>query len=90
MTDPTGAGSLSRLLRGAIARHASEGRVALVGEFGEWSYARLGSTIDGFAAAAAAWDIARGELVGIMAARTPQCVALFFGLMQAGACPCFI
>jgi acyl-CoA synthetase (AMP-forming)/AMP-acid ligase II len=61
-----------------------------VGPFGEWSYAQLAAAIDGFAASAGGWKIARGELVGIIAARTPQSVALFFGLMQAGACPCFI
>ena len=84
------AGSLSRLLGDSIAGHARAGRVALVGPFGEWSYAQLAAAIDGFAASAGGWKIARGELVGIIAARTPQSVALFFGLMQAGACPCFI
>ena len=84
------AGSLSRLLGDSIARHAGAGRVALVGAFGEWSYAQLAAAIDGFAIAARDWEVGRGELVGIIAARTPQSVALFFGLMQAGACPCFI
>ena len=84
------AGSLSRLLRDSIGRHAKAGRVALVGEFGERSYAQLGDAIDAFAAAASDWHVARGELVGIIAGRTPEAVAMFFGLMQAGACPCFI
>jgi acyl-CoA synthetase (AMP-forming)/AMP-acid ligase II len=84
------AGSLSRALREAIDRHAAAGRVALVGEFGEWSYARLGEAIDGFARAAARWGVGRGEVVGIIAGRTPEAVAMFFGLMQSGACACFI
>lgn len=82
--------SLSHLLREAIARHAGENRIALTGAFGDVSYARLGELVDGFAAAAQAWKVGRGELVGILAGRTPESVALFFGLMQAGACPCVI
>jgi acyl-CoA synthetase (AMP-forming)/AMP-acid ligase II len=82
--------SLSHLLREAIATHAAAGRTALAGAFGEISYARLGELLDGFAAATHAWNAGRGELVGISTARTPDSVALFFGLMQAGACPCFM
>jgi len=84
------AASLSHRLRESIATHAAAGRVALAGSFGEIPYARLGEFIDGFAAAARGWKVARGELVGISTARTPESVALFFGLMQAGACPCFM
>ena len=84
------AGSVSRLLRQSIDRHARAQRIALVGAFGERSYADLGEAIDRFAAAATEWNVGRGELVGVMAGRTPDAVALFFGLMQAGACPCFI
>jgi acyl-CoA synthetase (AMP-forming)/AMP-acid ligase II len=80
--------SLSRLLRESIAAHAVAGRAALVGKFGAVSYQRLGELIDGFATATSAWGVARGELVGICAGRSPETVALFFGLMQAGACPC--
>src|SRR6185295_5574735 len=80
--------SLSHLLREAITKHAEAGRTALVGSFGEVSYARLGELVDGFAAAAQSWKVARGDLVGISAARSPESVALFLGLMQAGACPC--
>jgi acyl-CoA synthetase (AMP-forming)/AMP-acid ligase II len=80
--------SLSRLLRESIARHAAAERTALVGKFGAVPYARLGELIDGFAAAARGWGVSRGELVGVSAGRSPETVALFFGLMQAGACPC--
>ena len=90
MNAAVAAGSLSRLVRDSVSRHAAAGRIALVGPFGEVSYAALGESIDGFAAAAAEWNVGRGELVGIIAARTAESVALFFGLMQAGACPCFI
>ena len=90
MNAAASAGSVSRLLRDSISRHAEAGRTALVGSFGERSYAALGESIDAFAAAAAGWKVGRGELVGIIAARSPEAVAIFFGLMQAGACPCFI
>ena len=83
-------GSVSRLVRDSVSRHAAAGRIALVGAFGEVSYAALGESIDAFAAAAAEWKVGRGELVGIIAARAPESVAIFLGLMQAGACPCFI
>ncbi|MFL5520556.1 MAG: class I adenylate-forming enzyme family protein [Gemmatimonadales bacterium] len=85
---PWNAKSLSHLLREAIAQHAEAGRIALVGAFGELSYARLGELVDGFAAAARSWDVGRGDLVGISTARSPESIALFLGLMQAGACPC--
>src|SRR6185369_16623121 len=80
--------SLSRVLRESIARHAAADRTALVGKFGAVTYARLGELVDGFASAASGWGVGRGELVGIAAGRSPETVALFFGLMQAGACPC--
>ena len=64
------AGSLSRLLRDSVSLHAAAGRIALVGPFGEVSYAALGESIDAFAAAAAEWKVGRGELVGIIAGRT--------------------
>jgi acyl-CoA synthetase (AMP-forming)/AMP-acid ligase II len=90
MSATSAPGSLSALLRDSIARHAMAGRTALVGAFGEVSYAQLGASIDGFAAAVEEWSLRRGELVGIVAGRSPDAVAVFFALMQAGACPCFI
>jgi len=90
MSTAGGARSLSELVRGSIARHAAAGRIALAGSFGEVSYAALGASIDAVAAAAGEWKTGRGELVGIIAGRSPESVAMFFGLMQAGACPCFI
>jgi len=82
------AASASELLRKSIARHAKAGRTALVGRFAPVSYSALGERIDGFAAAALSWGVRRGEVVGIATARTPESIALFLGLMQAGACPC--
>jgi acyl-CoA synthetase (AMP-forming)/AMP-acid ligase II len=80
--------SASARLREAIARHAAAGRTAMVGRFDPVSYDMLGERIDGFAAAALKWGVGRGELVGIATARNADAVALFLGLMQAGACPC--
>lgn len=84
------AASLSALLRDSVARHAAAGRIALMGGFGEVSYADLGKAIDGYAATAKDLGIGRGDLVGVASARSPQAMALFLGLMQAGACPAFL
>ena len=88
MTHSAPSASLAAMLREAIARHARAGRTALVGDFEPLSYAALGERMDGFAAAAAAWGVRPGELVGIAMARGVDAVAVFLGLMQAGACPC--
>lgn len=52
------------------------------------SYAQLGEKVDGFAVAMR--GVTRGEPVGILASRSADSVALFFGIMQAGGCPCFL
>ena len=82
------ASSLSNLLRARITRHARAGRTALLGVTGTTSYAELGARIDGYATAFR--RVARGELVGVPAARSADSVARFFGVMQAGGCPCFV
>lgn len=81
------ASSLSALLRERIAVHARAGRTALLAPDGSLSYAGLGARIDGHAGAFR--DLARGEAVGIPATRSAESVARFFGVMQAGGCPCF-
>ncbi len=80
--------SLSRLLRERIARHAKTGRIALLGRFDPVSYAGLGERIDWIAKALE--DVARGEIVGLLGSRSPDTVAAFLGIMQAGGCPCFL
>ena len=82
------AASLSRLLRERIGRHARAGRTALVGPTGSTSYAELGERID--AHASGCGRVARGALVGVPATRSADSVARFFGVMQAGGCPCFL
>ena len=82
--------SLSAALRGAMQRHAAERRVAIVGSHGATDYAELGERIDRMAAAVGAWGIERGEPIALLAARSVDAVALLFGAMQAGACPCFL
>ncbi len=82
------AASLSRLLRARIGRHAWAGRTALLAPEGPVSYADLGARIDGHAHACR--QVAHGELVGVPASRSADSVARFFGVMQAGGCPCFI
>lgn len=80
--------SLSHLLRERIGRHARAGRTALLGQRSSTSYAKLGASIDGYASAFR--EVARGVLVGVPASRSADSVARFFGVMQAGACPCFV
>ena len=80
--------SLSHLLRERIARHARAGRAALLGPTGSTSYAQLGARIDGYASAFR--TVTRGALVGVPASRSADSVARFFGVMQAGGCPCFV
>jgi acyl-CoA synthetase (AMP-forming)/AMP-acid ligase II len=82
--------SLGARLRAAIAGHAREGRTAVVLADRSIGYAELGERIDAFAGAARAHGVARGELVGVDLPRGVDAVAMFFGLMQAGACACFI
>lgn len=82
--------SLSRILRDAIARHASAGRIAVTGPSGPIGYAELGERIDRFAGGVRDCGVARGERVAILAPRDVETVALYFGIMQAGGCPCFL
>lgn len=80
--------SLSHLLRERIGLHARAGRTALLARHCSTSYAQLGARIDGYASAFR--TVTRGAMVGVPASRSADSVARFFGVMQAGACPCFI
>ena len=87
-SSPLDGPSLSHLLRERIARHAGAGRTALLGRFGSVSYVGLRDRIERFARALP--DVARGEIVGVLGSRSPDTVAAFLGIMQAGGCPCFL
>ena len=80
--------ALSDILRERIGRHARAGRTALLDPTGSTSYVALGVRIDHYAHAFR--DTSRGALVGVPASRSADSVALFFGIMQAGGCPCFV
>ena len=80
--------SLSHLLRERITRHARAGRTALLAPEGPVPYAELGARIDGYASAFR--QVASGEIVGVPASRSADSIARFFGVMQAGGCPCFL
>jgi acyl-CoA synthetase (AMP-forming)/AMP-acid ligase II len=77
-------------LREAMAHHAAAGRIALVlPESGQQiGYDELLGSITAYAAGAR--DLAKGQFVGILAPRAPEAIAAFFGLMEAGLCPCFM
>ena len=80
--------SLSHLLRARLDRHADAGRTALLGRFGAVSYAGLRAKVETLAHALQ--DLRRGEIVGLVGSRSPDTVAGFFGIMQAGGCPCVV
>ncbi|MDQ2779593.1 MAG: long-chain fatty acid--CoA ligase, partial [Pseudomonadota bacterium] len=80
--------SLTSALRAAFERHA--GRTALLCEDAATSYAELAARVDRFARALRDWGVARGEPVALLVDRSADAVALFFGVMQAGGCPCFL
>ena len=80
--------SLSHLLDKTGACHAAAGRTALLGRFGTVSYAELLAKIRDLAAVFR--GLKKGERVGMLTSRSPDAVALFFGLMKAGGCPCFL
>ena len=80
--------SLSHLLRERLDRHASAGRIALLGRFGSVSYDGLREEIENVARAL--HDLPREGIVGLLGSRSPAAVAAFFGIMQAGGCPCFV
>jgi len=75
-------------LREALVRHAAAGRTALIlAESGrKIGYAELQASVDAYASGAHALE--RGQFAGILAPRGPEAIAAFFGLMQAGLCPC--
>ena len=80
--------SLSHLLRARLDGHADAGRIALLGRFGAVSYAGLRAKVETLAHALR--GLPRGEIVGLVGSRSPDTVAGFFGIMQAGGCPCFV
>ena len=82
--------AISHVLRDAISRHAAAKRTAICGPGGSTSYVELARLIDRYAGGIRAWGVARGEPIGLLTARSVDAIALFFGAMQAGACPCFI
>lgn len=81
---------LIRELRDAIAAHAAEDRTAFEINRTVVSYAEFGRRIDAFAAGCHDWGLQRGEAVGLIAPKSVDALAAFFGIMQAGGCACFI
>ena len=77
-------------LQEALIRHAAAGRTALIlAESGrEIGYAELLASVEAYASGAE--GLAKGQFAGILAPRGPEAIAAFFGLMQAGLCPCFM
>jgi acyl-CoA synthetase (AMP-forming)/AMP-acid ligase II len=77
-------------LREALMRHAAAERTALIlAESGrEIGYGELLASVETYASGAE--GLAKGQFAGILAPRGPEAIAAFFGLMQAGLCPCFM
>ena len=81
--------TISARLREAMTRHASAGLTAVIAPEAV-SYADLRTRIDGFAAGFHGWGVRRGAMVGVIAPKTVDAIAAYFGAMQAGACVCFL
>lgn len=67
----------------AAVRHPE--RIALRASTGDWSYADLFAKINAVAASLQANGVSRGDVVAIMAERSPEMVAGIFGALLAGA-----
>ena len=81
---------IADLLRDALDRHATAGRVALEGPGGPIGYAALRDRVDQAGAAVQGWLGGRGDPVGIIGPRGLQSISAYLGAMLAGACPCFV
>jgi acyl-CoA synthetase (AMP-forming)/AMP-acid ligase II len=77
-------------LRKAIRQHAAAGRIAFDDAGKSVSYAEFGQRIDAFTAGCQAWGVGQGTVVGLLARKSADAIAAFFGIMQAGGCACFI
>ncbi|MCJ2131402.1 class I adenylate-forming enzyme family protein [Methylobacterium sp. E-045] len=81
--------SISARLREAMTRHASASLTAIIAPE-QVSYADLQTRIDGFAAGFRTWGVSHGAMVGVIAPKSVDAIAAYFGAMQAGACVCFL
>jgi acyl-CoA synthetase (AMP-forming)/AMP-acid ligase II len=83
-------GVLIHQLRAAVGVHAAKERIAIEESGTAIGYAQLAARIDAFAAGCRSWGLKRGDAVGVVASKSADAAAAFFGVMQAGGCACFI
>lgn len=79
--------TLPRTWLPAIQAHAVAGRTAFVSETGTADYAAFGARVSAYAAGIHALGVARGDFVGLWAAKRVDLVSALFGTMIAGGCP---
>jgi amino acid adenylation domain-containing protein len=81
--EPASSRSLLQMFRDQVelAPHA----IALAGPQGDVTYRELSRRADTVAAALRARDVGRGDVVGLLAERTPAAIAAIWGILRAGA-----
>lgn len=79
--------SLPAILHDALRAHAALGRRAFLVDDRAIGYGELAERIEAYASGFSQVGLSRGDFVGIASAKTPECVAAFFGAMRAGLCP---
>ena len=78
--------TLNDLIAGLSARGAAPAIIAFSKSGAEtWSFAQLSSTVERLAAGLAERGVQRGEPVGIWAPNSPHWIALYLGVIRAGA-----
>jgi amino acid adenylation domain-containing protein len=80
---PASALSLLQLFRGQVERNPDA--VALTGPEGDVTYLELSERADVVAATLRDLRVARGDVVGVLAERTPAAIAGIWGILRAGA-----
>ena len=81
--EPVSSRSLLQLFRDQV--ELTPDAVALTGPQGEVTYRELSLRADAVAAELRARGVARGEVVGLLAERTPAAIAGIWGILRAGA-----
>ena len=81
--EPVSSRSLLRLFRDQVER--SPDAIALAGPEGDVTYRELSLRADAVATRLRARGVGRGDVVGVLAGRTPAAIAAIWGTLRAGA-----
>ncbi len=83
-------GAIGCELVSALQRHADANRIALVAGGREVSYAELSRAVRARSAASCRVPVQRGQVVGLIMAKSFDAVATFLGVLIAGGVPCVL